>query len=456
MDAKDQRIAELEAQVKTLTEQVAKLTAALEEARRAGKRQAAPFRKKKKAGQPKKPGRKPGDKHGQHFHREAPTPEEVDERYEVPVPDTCSCCSSSNIVETGVRRQYQTDIVVSVTVRQFDIHIGECEDCGAVVAGRHELQTSDALGAAGHQLGSWVHAAIAMLNKCYGLSYGKIERLFWELFQLKISRSTGARSVLRTAKRCQAAAEQIQKDVRGSPQVVPDETGWRVGGNKAWLHAFATPQAVWYEIDPTRSGDVIRRVLGADWSGQLVHDGWSPYDSLSEAVHQQCNAHLLRRCQELLETAVAGAVRFPRAVKELLLTGLDLRDRYHEGELTEHGLLVMAGRLKSRLRDLVLPHRTHAGNERFAWFLYDHQDDIFAYLQHPGMDATNWRGEQAIRPAVVNRKVWGGNRTWAGAIAQSVITSLIQTCRLRRIDPFQHLIRSLTTTSGLIIPQPAR
>ena len=31
------------------------------------------------------------------------------------------------------------------------------------------------------------------------------------------------------------------------------------------------------------------------------------------------------------------------------------------------------------------------------------------------VQATNWPAEQAIRPAVVNRKVWGGNRTEAGA-----------------------------------------
>ena len=30
---------------------------------------------------------------------------------------------------------------------------------------------------------------------------------------------------------------------------------------------------------------------------------------------------------------------------------------------------------------------------------------LFRFLTHPGLDATNWRAEQAIRPAVVNRKV---------------------------------------------------
>jgi transposase len=33
----------------------------------------------------------------------------------------------------------------------------------------------------------------------------------------------------------------------------------------------------------------------------LVHDGWAPYERFVEARHQQCLAHLLRRCGELLD-----------------------------------------------------------------------------------------------------------------------------------------------------------
>lgn len=45
------------------------------------------------------------------------------------------------------------------------------------------------------------------------------------------------------------------------------------------------------------------------------------------------------------------------------------------------------------------------------------------------VEPTNWKAEQAIRPAVVNRKVWGGNRTRAGADAQGVLMSVFETCR---------------------------
>lgn len=45
------------------------------------------------------------------------------------------------------------------------------------------------------------------------------------------------------------------------------------------------------------------------------------------------------------------------------------------------------------------------------------------------MEPTKWEAEQAIRPVVVNRKVGGGNRTWAGARSQEVLTSVLETCR---------------------------
>ena len=54
---------------------------------------------------------------------------------------------------------------------------------------------------------------------------------------------------------------------------------------------------------------------------------------------------------------------------------------------------------------------------------------MFTFLYCPGLEATNYRAEQAIRPMVVTRKVWGGNRTEQGARTQSVLVSILQTCR---------------------------
>jgi transposase len=443
----------LRARVAELERVVERLTAALDEVRRAGKRQAAPFRKPGgPKPEPKKPGRKPGDEHGPHAHRAAPSPEAIDETYDVPLPRACPDCGGKRFADERVVVQYQTEIPRRPILRRFNIHQGTCRDCHGMVQGRHELQTSDATGAAASQLGADAHAALALLNKQCGLSHGKCRDVMREVFGIAIARATSARSILRTARRCAAAYQQLRLDIRGSPRVVPDETGWRVGGKTAWLHVFVSEHATCYEIDPTRSHEPAERLLGSGWRGAMTHDGWAVYDRFDRATHQQCTAHLLRRCHELLETATGMAARFPRRVKELLQQGLALRDRFRLGETTRHGLRVMAGLLRSRMESVVAPIKQHAANERLAKFLETHLDELFAYLQQPEIDATNWRGEQAIRPAVVNRKVWGGNRTWAGAQAQGVLMSVLRTLNQRAHAAIAWLDKALRNPTPTSLP----
>jgi transposase len=447
------RLAAAEAQIVKLAEQVGRLTAALEQARREGKRQAAPFRKPLKTEPPKKPGRKAGEDYGQHHRKAVPAADEVTERHRVPLPTCCDNCQSTKITPQPDVTRYQFEIPQQPIIREFTVETGCCEACGKTVQGRHELETSNAAGAAQVQWGPRAHAAMAWLNKRLGLSHGKIKLLFEQLFDVKLGRATSARSAHRSAARCAAAHEQARQDVRGSPQVVPDETGWRVGGGKAWLHGFPGLNEVVYVIDPTRSGQPAEELLGLDFAGLMVRDGWSPYNAFANAVHQQCNAHLLRRCNELLETATGAAARFPRDIKELLLRGLAFRDRFQTGEVTARGCAIVAGQLTQEMLCL-LAFQPNAENEKLAKFLYAHEQSIFNYLRHPGMDATNWRGEHAMRIGVVNRKVWGGNRTWRGAATQSVLMTVIQTCTMRGHSAMRFLENALTATKRILLPPP--
>jgi len=117
-----------------------------------------------------------------------------------------------------------------------------------------------------------------------------------------------------------------------------------------------------------------------------------------------------------------------RRVSALLHHALDLRDRHAAGQLSAHGLAVCRGRLSNQLLDAIYPPKTYPANERLAHHLWKHYDDLLTFLKHPGLDATNWRAELAIRFGVILRKVWGGSRTWAGARAQSVLMSVWRTC----------------------------
>jgi transposase len=417
----------LERRLQVLQTEVERLLAQLEEARRAGKRQAAPFAKGHPISQPKKPGRKPGKDYGTKAHRQPPSPEQIDEVHEAALPEVCPDCGGP-LDETHIAQQFQVEIPRKPIHRQFNIHVGQCRQCQRRIQGRHPLQTSDALGAAAAQLGPDAQAAVVELNKQGGLSHGKVARCLESLFGIPLSRGGSVHTVLRAASRCEPVYESIRQTVGQSDWVVPDETGWRVGGHPAWLHALVGPEATAYVIDPTRSGAVAEAILGLDYEGTMIHDGWSPYDRFVDAHHQQCLQHLLRRADEMEAVATRGAVCFPRRVAELLRAGLDLRDRHAGGEISQHGLAVARGRLENQLSDLVFPPKTNAANERLAQHLWGHRDDLFTFLRQPGLDATNWRAELAIRFGVILRKVWGGNRTWVGARAQSVLMSVWRTC----------------------------
>ncbi len=73
---------------------------------------------------------------------------------------------------------------------------------------------------------------------------------------------------------------------------------------------------------------------------------------------------------------------------------------------------------------------------------------LFIFLICPGLEAANYRAEQAIRPMVVARKVWGGNRTARGAHTQSVLVTILQTCR-RQLRSATAFLQQL-----LCLPQP--
>ena len=418
-----------------LRDENARLQGLLEQARRAGKRQAAPFSKGAPNAAPRRPGRRPGAAYGRAAQRGIP--EHIDEVVAVPLPPRCPHCGAA-VESLGVAPQYHAELPpVRPHVTRFDVATGRCRHCRRRVQGRHPRQTSDALGAAASQLGPRALALAADLNKALGLSFGKVSRLFQTFFGIAVSRAGLCRALDRVARVAAPTYDALAVGIRRhAPVVTPDETGWKVGGRLQWLWVFVTARVTLYTIQPGRGFDEAAQVLGEDFAGVLVRDGWGPYRRFQRAIHQTCLGHLLRRCRENLETARAGTARFPHAVKALLQDALALRDRRARGELSPHGFAVARGRLQARGDRLLAWKPTDEDNRKLAAHLVRERDALFTFLYHPEVPATNWAAEQAIRPAVVTRKVCGGNRTWRGAHTQEVLITVLRTSYQQGRDPY--------------------
>ena len=134
---------------------------------------------------------------------------------------------------TRVATQYQEDLpVVRPVVRRFDIDVGHCSQCRRRVQGRNPLQTSDALGAASVQLGPEVVALAVELHRHLGVPLAKVAHLLRTRFGLSVTPGGLAQVLHRAARDAAPAYTALCEQVRNAPVVTPDETGWRVGGER--------------------------------------------------------------------------------------------------------------------------------------------------------------------------------------------------------------------------------
>ena len=92
--------------------------------------------------------------------------------------------------------------------------------------------------------------------------------------------------------------------------------------------------------------------------------------------------------------------------------------------------------------------------QRCRTILWNHFEQWFAFVVEPEIEPTNWKAEQAIRPAVVNRKVWGGNRTATGAQAQSIAMSVVETCRRESQAALEYISQTLRAAGSRLLSRP--
>lgn len=267
-DPKDQRIAELEAQlaqaqaiIQKMQKQLERLQAEVEALRRSGKRQATPFARRKWVDQPKNPLRKAGQ--GKFARRGKPVAEQVKETKVARL----QCCPECGGRLSAIREheQYVADIpVVEPIITRYVTFSGYCAECHKRVHSQHPEQTSQAVGAAGVLVGPRAKALAADLKHRLGASYGKVSETLNDAFGLQVSRSGWCQAVQRLGKTARPVYQELIEAVRRCSVVHADETGWRIGTLSAWLWVFTNQEVSVYAIRDNRSSDVVVEIL---WAG---------------------------------------------------------------------------------------------------------------------------------------------------------------------------------------------
>ena len=182
-------------QVARLTATIKELRKELAEAKRAGKRQAAPFSKGGRTNRPKRPGRKPGI--GSFSYRKPPSPDEVTEPpVDVSVADD-NCPGCGGVLEQeGVDVVYVTDIpaMPRPQVTEYRVQVCRCRGCGRRVRGRHAEVGADQYGASAHRVGRRVMAAAHILHYGVGIPVRRVPSVLRALTGVELSQSESLRT----------------------------------------------------------------------------------------------------------------------------------------------------------------------------------------------------------------------------------------------------------------------
>ncbi len=439
-NTKDQRIAELEKQLAQALAMIQKLQNEVEELKRAGKRQAAPFARRKLVERPKKSGRKKGQ--GKFAHRVMPTIQQITETKTAKLHGCPEC--GGKVREIHKHDQYETDIpVIEVKTTHFITYSGYCRECHKRVRSRHPDQTSQATGAAGVLVGARAKALAADLKHRLGVSYGKVSEVLQDAFGLQVSRSGWCQSDQKLSDTARPVYAELLERIQQCSVVHADETGWRIGTLAAWLWVFTNRDVTVYAIRDNRSSDVVVDVLGREFKGILASDCFLAYDDrrLSAWLKQKCMSHLLKDLKEMKESKNGRALQFARQMTTVLQEALELKKQ--KSSLDPFTFYQRARDLEARLDALIAPKRrlSDRDNARFARRLRKHRPHLLRFLYVNELDATNNLAERMIRPAVITRKTNGCNRSKPGAATHAILSSVLVTCRQHSIPILDYLVQ---------------
>jgi transposase len=418
---RDSRIEQLRARLAKLEAENQRLRQDADSTTREQSRQANRFRRRHLKKRRKKPGRKRGHPAAV---RATPTPDRV---IEVPLPH-CPDCQAS-LYDCATVTQFQTDLppIVPIVTR-FNIQTGYCTCCHRYCQGRHPEQTTDAIGAAGNTIGPVILTMAAELKHRLGVPYRKICDFFTTYCDLEICPATFVRAEQRLTNKALPTYQLLLEALRQAHVVHADETGWRIGRLNAWLWVFSSKDTTVYVIRRSRGSDVPEEILGNAFDGYLVVDGLNSYD-VFQVAKGRCNAHLLRRCKELVETMPTAEQMHVQALSDLIQKAIALAKRRDQLRPALYEKRVQ--NIEDALDDWLdrVPLDRNADLDRLVNHVASHRGEWLIFLHDPEVPPTNNHAEQMLRPAVITRKVGGCNKTLLGAVVHGILASLMVTCK---------------------------
>ena len=226
-----------------------------------------------------------------------------------------------------------------------------------------------------------------------------------------------------------------------------DETPWRLLAKgktkKWWVWSLCCPEAVYYEIAPTRSTAEIKALLG-DYSGVVMCDGFSSYpsfvrgrDAPGDLVLANCWAHV-RRYFVKAEPNYPVAQEMIDLIAQLyvLEAGVSSDPNERRSMREEKSKLILEEIRAWLLLQYALPKSSLGKAITYTSKLWS---GLTRFLDDPRVPLDNNATERSIRGIAVGRKNHYGSKSKRGTEVAALYYTLVESAKLSGIDPMSYI-----------------
>jgi transposase len=365
-------------------------------------------------------------------------PEKVDRTVVLKL-DACPYCDGEISELEQTRERYTEDIVpLTLFVTRYIIKQGYCKKCGKIVYPEVPEVIDNC------HFGLHFLLYITYLRYVMNLPDNKITTLLNDIYDAKVSEGTIVEYLKRAAQIFGDEYERIKEQMKELKNCHYDDTGQRVNGMNRWLWIFISNEVMLYYTSKSRSKKVVVEILGDDYDGVTVQDFYPSYDK-APGLKQKCWSHLITDARDLAEKKKPppDAKEFHEGLQQIYK---DAKEAVKQLSTEEERSSVYAA-FVDRLKIFATRGWQHYDVKRLAKRALKYSSELFTFILIPGVEPTNNCAERALRPCVVQNKIWGCHRTDAGAKNRDILMSVIGTMKLqgKSILSFgkEHILKAL-------------
>ena len=380
-----------------------------------------------------KSGRKRGGQPGHDKHERELLPTEQCVAVVPCVPTECRRCGKQLIgVDLEPHRHQVWELPeIQPLVTEFQQHRLICS-CGCSTCG--ELPQGVPTGQAGPRL----IAFTALLMACFRQSKRRAAQFLSMILNQPASAGWMVLLQKRAAEAVKPAYDELAEQLAHQAVLNIDESPTKEGQAKAWVWTFVAATFTFFACRVSRAADVVKDLLGEDFAGVIHCDRARMYWAFGRL--QWCWAHLKRDFQGLIDDPCQTKKRLGRDLMKPTHELFALWKKVRDGTISRRRFRRHMQPVRQRMDALLLRGYYNALTYGFCKELVEHGEHLWTFLAVEGVEPTNNPAEQALRHAVIWRKLSFGTQSRAGSHFVERLLTVIETCRRQSRNVFAWLV----------------